>query len=387
MKFRGLSRTRSLEDLQRLRAKAAIPPPFQREPPIEREFFSSDAVKFDLPLSLLPTSPKVKKTFPKFGDTFGPGGAERYAEAISNINEICDANAIGNGAGRHAVAQQLLRGSAKRSYEAFLRDLGNVTVANVNAALKKLGAQLFGRNYRSRQRDHLTGVGFRKPRKTDVQSHANRLSDIETKYEIVMGPNSLGLDEEMRKDIFLKSMPRAFQADFYTQPTDLADISFSELIAMFVRFEAAHQIMDGVLGTADESQHTSMPGRGAMRPATTHRGARGSGQSYPPHRQTGARIWDGGRSPQRNNYRRVERNAIRREAPNAVAPGGLPPARRGPYFENVYRTTGPNAYRNHQLREFQNRRGRGDNRNHNRREANAIERQPNPKDADSDVGF
>lgn len=197
MKFRALSRGRSLEDLQRLRAKAAIPPPLQREPPKEPEYFAaaSEAVKFDLPLSLLPDSPKVKKAFPRFGDSFQPGSAERYSETLSNINEICDANAIGNGSGRHAVVQQLLRGSAKRSYEAFLRDIGNVTVANVNAALKRLGVQLFGRNYRSRQRDFLTGVGFRKPRRTDVQSHANRLSDIETKYEIVMGPNSLGLDE------------------------------------------------------------------------------------------------------------------------------------------------------------------------------------------------
>ena len=220
MKFRGLlARGRTLEDLQLLRAKAAIPPPFQRDPPAEREYFTRETVKFDLPISLLPDSPKVKKSFPTFGDTFEPGGPERYADTIANINEVCDANAIGNGPGRHAVVLQLLRGSAKRSYEAYLRDLGNVTVANVNAALKKLGVQLFGRNYRSRQRDHLTSVAFRKPRKTDVQSHANRLSDIETKYEVVMGQNSLGLDEEMKKDVFLKSMPRTFQADFYTQPT------------------------------------------------------------------------------------------------------------------------------------------------------------------------
>ena len=79
-----------------------------------------------------------------------------------------------------------------------------------------------------------------------------------------------------------------------------------------------------------------------------------------------------------------EQQPDRQEAQNAVAPGSLPPARRGPYFQNVYRTTGPNAYRNQQLREYQERRGRG---NYNRREANAIERQPNPNGADSDVGF
>ena len=391
---RVFTKGRSLEDLQRLRARSAQPPPFGRSPPNERVLSASEVVKFDLPVSLLPDSPSVKKSFPKFGDGFGVDSPERYAEAVININEICDANAIGNGPGRHAIALQLLRGSAKRNYEAYLRDLGNMTVANVNEAIKQLGVQIFGRNFRARQRDFLTSVSFKKARGVSVQNHANRLSDIETKFEAVMGAGSLGLDEEMKKDCFLKSMPLAFQADFYTQPRELADVSLTELVAMFVRFEAAHEIMSSALGVdaTEDSLHTSMPGRGAMRSAATRRGARGSGRLFPPQRQTGARRLD-----RNSSYRDSGRDAIQREAANAVPPGMVQPVMRRPYFQNVYRTTGPRAYVNRELQDRYERRlqrqNRGNHRNGNgarnngNREANVIERQPNPQGADSDVGF
>lgn len=394
---RVFTKGRSLEDLQRLRARAAQPPPFGRNPPNERVLSASEIVKFDLPVSLLPDSPKVKKAFPKFGDGFGQDSAERFAETIINIDEICDANAIGNGPGRHAIVLQLLRGSAQRNYQSYLRDLGNVTVANVNEALKQLGVQIFGRNYRARQRDFMTSISFKKARGVSVQNHANRLNDIETKFEAVMGADSLGLDEEMKKDIFLKSMPLAFQADFYTQPRELSDVSLTELTAMFVRFEAAHEIMSNALGmdsSTEDTLHTSTPGRGASRSAATRRGARGSGRLFPPQRQTGARRLD-----RNSSYRDIERDAIQREAANAVPPGMVRHPMRRPYFQNVYRTTGPRAYVNRDLQdryeqrlrreERANRRNRHRNGagNGNGREANVIERQPNPQGADSDVGF
>lgn len=97
--------------------------------------------------------------------------------------------------------------------------------------------------------------------------------------------------------------------------------------------------------------------------------------------------------------RDIERDAIQREAANAVPPGMVRHPMRRPYFQNVYRTTGPRAYVNRDLQdryeqrlrreERANRRNRHRNGagNGNGREANVIERQPNPQGADSDVGF
>ena len=177
---------------------------------------------------------------------------------------VWDGLAIGNGPGHKAIVEQVLIGSAKRNFEAYLRERGAVTTVHVRGALQDLGELLFGRNHRGRQLSFLRGPAFQKPRNMTVQAFANRLEDIVAKYETVFGTDSLNLDDEAKKDIFEKSMPVPFRAAFYNQERELADMNFRSQVAMYARFEAAQQISESVAGgNAQQEWLSRMPGQEA----------------------------------------------------------------------------------------------------------------------------
>ena len=146
-------------------------------------------------------------------------------------------------------------------------------------------------------------------------------------------------------------------------------LNFRAQVAMYARFEAAQQISESVGGNAQHEWVSQKPGQGsARRLAATRRGARGRGQVIPPHRQAPVRDGD-----QRRFDRGNFRNAIRREAQNAIPPRAMPGADFRPRYDPVQRPFRPQFQRN-QRRAF-------------RREANMIEQRPNPLEADSDIGF
>jgi len=361
----------NLKQLQMLRSLASVPP-IPRDPPSEKHVSSDRMVTYKLSVQPgVPGAPEVKKSFPKFGaGSESDSKPEEYSEAVANIISVWDGLAIGNGPGRKAIVEQVLIGSAKRNFEAYLRERGAVTTVHVRGALQDLGELLFGRNHRARQLSFLRGPAFQKPRNMTVQAFANRLEDIVAKYETVFGTDSLNLDDEAKKDIFEKSMPVPFRAAFYNQERELADMNFRSQVAMYARFEAAQQISEGVTGgNAQQEWLSRMPGQGsARRLAATRRGARGRGQVIPPHRQAPVRDGD-----QRRYDRGDFRNAVRREAQNAMPPQATQRPMFRPGFDPVQRPFRPQFQRN-QRRAF-------------RREANVIEQQPNPNEADSDIGF
>jgi len=372
MRFR-VRKGANLKQLQMLRSLASVPP-IPRDPPSEKHHSSDRMVTYKLSVQPgVPGAPEVKKAFPKFG----AGGEsdklpEEYSEAVANIISVWDGLAIGNGPGRKAIVDQVLIGSAKRNFEAYLRERGAVTTVHVRGALQDLGELLFGRNHRARQLSFLRGPAFQKPRNMSVQAFANRMEDFVAKYETVFGANSLNLDDEAKKDIFEKAMPVPFRAAFYNQERELADMTFRTQVAMYARFEAAQEISESVTsnrGNAQQEWLSRMPGQGsATRLAATRRGARGRGQVIPPHRQAPVRDGDQ-RQYDRGNFR----NAVRREARDAIPPQAMQRPMYRPNFDPVQRPFRPQFQRN-QRRAF-------------RREANVIERQPNPNDADSDIGF
>lgn len=359
-----------MKQLQMLRCLASFPP-IGRDPPSERHHSSDRMVTYKLPIQPgVPGSPEVKKAFPKYGNgTESDSKPEEYSEAVANIKAVWDGLAITNGPGRKAICDQVLTGAAKRNFEAYLRERGAVTTVHVMEALQDLGDLLFGRNHRARELSFLRSPAFQKPRYMSVQAFANRLDDIISKYETVFGQGSLNLDDEAKKDIFEKSMPVPFRAAFYNQERELADMNFRTQVAMYARFEAAQQISESVGGNAQHEWLSQKPGQGsARRLAATRRGARGRGQVIPPHRQAPVRDGD-----QRRFDRGNFRNAIRREAQNAIPPRAMPGADFRPRYDPVQRPFRPQFQRN-QRRAF-------------RREANVIEQRPNPMEADSDIGF
>ena len=276
--------------------------------------------------------------------------------------------------------EDFLTGSARREFLSFLNDRGAVNTANVTGALQDLGSMIFGRNHRARQLTFLRSAAFHKPRGISVQAFANRLNDIITKYEAVFGANSLGLDEESRKDIFEKSMPVSFRATFYSQEKELADITYREQVAMYSRFEAAQQISESVRGGrvgAPRQWEQIMLGPGGARarrtagPYTAARGERRNGRGPPQQRHIPWRNGQQGFEPGGGNFRR--NFAGQRDA--AIPPRAMGRPAYRPRYDPVQRPFRPR---------FRARRDRPEPA----REANVIEaNRPEPLQADDDVGF
>jgi hypothetical protein len=254
-----------------------------------------------------------------------------------------------------------------------------------------MARKAFKANAANRQKNSWrNGVAAAKTYNMSVADWFNRFYDIKRKFELALGPNSLGLDDNDDVDIALRNHPNKWVKDLLRAGNDPANETMETLRFKLEQLEAAESITMGVLGNLRPEKRAEMIPRGRRQPRfakyrpfrgenhseATRRGVRdqvrdsvGTSQRQMP-RQNGRRDFSWGR---RNNYNR----GVRSEAHHASRPNDAGKNQRSYYQNQVWRVNDNAAGR------AQREAGQAQNIFSRNREANLIEKSL----SDSDIGF